>query len=119
MTTKHGHEEIITLNVTPVRKHNIIPGLPWCTFHQVQFDWNWSDITLWSPNCEGQCFHTPQIVAPLLVQLLAENTVPPTQATEGSIRYNLTSITNITIPNGNRTCIPTGIAIQLPERMYG
>jgi len=53
MITRHGHEESITLNVTPVGKHNLILGLPWCTYHGVQFDWQTSDINQWSPECEG------------------------------------------------------------------
>ena len=53
LTTQHGHEETITLNVAPVGKHDIILGLPWCQYHGIQFDWTNHDISQWSPECEG------------------------------------------------------------------
>ena len=56
LTTKHGHEETITLNVAPVGRHNLILGHLWCQYHGVQFDWNNCEINQWSPECEGCCF---------------------------------------------------------------
>jgi len=118
LITKHGHEEVITLDVAPVGKHNLILGLPWCMFHEVQFDWNEQDITQWSPACEGRCFPS-HIVAPLHVQLLSPDAQIPVRATEGAIGYDLSSTIDCTIPPASRQIIPTGVAIQLPENTYG
>jgi len=87
--------EKITLDVTPIGKHELILGIPWCTYHGVQFDWKNCDILTWSPECEGRCLAT---LAPLLVKILEPNVVPPTQATEGSIGYDLHAISHHTIP---------------------
>ena len=115
--TKHGHEEIITLNVAPVGKHNIILGLLWCQFHEVQFDWVNQDIKQWSAECENRCF--PNHLTPLHVQPLCPDAIIPERATAGAIRYNLHSTKTITLPPGTRQTIPTGIAIELPEGSYG
>jgi len=60
MTTKHGHEETITLDVAPIGKHQLLLGLPWCKLHQIQFDWNNEDILSWGPKCEQ---HFPRQVS--------------------------------------------------------
>jgi len=53
LTTAHGHEEKLVLDVAPIRKHDLILGLPWCQYHGIQFDWANQDIIQWSPECEG------------------------------------------------------------------
>jgi len=116
MITRHGHEETITLNVAPVGKHDLILGLPWCTYHGVQFDWQTSDINQWSPECEGRCFAS---LAPLLVKTMTPDAIPPKHATEGAIGYDLHLVTNGTIPPQSRQPVPTGVAIKLPEGTYG
>jgi len=118
LITKHGHEEVITLDVAPIGKHNIILGLPWCTYHEVQFDWNHRDITQWSPSCENRCFPS-HIIAPLLVQLMSPEAQIPKRATEGSIGYDLYATETVTLEPASRAPINTGIAIQLPEGTYG
>ena len=119
LTTKHGHEEVLKLDVAPIGKHNLILGLPWCTYHQVHFDWKQNDIISWSPDCEGRCFHAPRIVAPLLVQLLHNDAVLPTRKTTGAIGYDLTATENVTLLPGTRQCVGTGITIELPSGTYG
>ena len=117
LTTQHGHEETITLNVAPVGRHDIILGLPWCQYHGIQFDWINHDISQWSPECEGRCF--PSNVSMLQVRTLCPDTVLPERATSGAIGYDLRATTVIDIPAGERVCVPTGIAIELPENTYG
>jgi len=95
MITQHSHEESITLDVTPVGKHNLILGLPWCTYHGVQFDWHYLDINQWSPECEGHCFAS---LTPLLVKTLNSEAIPLKRAMKGSIGYDLHLVTDRTIP---------------------
>jgi hypothetical protein len=76
LITSHSHEEIITLDMAPIGKHNVILGLPWCTYHEVQFNWNQHNIIKWSPSCKGQCFYTP-MVTPLFIQLMSEDAISP------------------------------------------
>ena len=118
MTTKHGHQEIIPFNVAPIGKHDLILGLPWCKYHEVQFDWHQNDIIQWSPKCKERCFpsHT---LASLLVKTLCPDSVVPQRATPGSIGYDLTATETITLPPHSRCPVPTGIAIALPEGTYG
>ena len=117
LTTKHGHEETITLNVAPVGRHNLILGLPWCQYHRVQFDWNNRKINQWSPDYEGRCF--PSNVSLLQVRTLCPDVATPQQATPRAIGYDLHTTTKVTIPPATRECVPTGIAIKLPENTYG
>jgi len=118
LITTHGHEEVITLDIAPIGKHNIILGLLWCTYHEVQFDWNHCDIIQWSPSCENRCFQS-HIVAPLLVQLMSPEAQIPKRATEGAIGYDLYTTETVTLPPATCALITTGLAIQLPEGTYG
>ena len=93
LVTKKDHKEKITLDVTPIGKHDLILGLLWCRYHDVQFDWINHDIT-WSPTCQEQCVDK---VAPLLVKTLSDNAKPPTRATPGAIRYDLHATNDIII----------------------
>src|SRR5258708_8318859 len=88
LVTQHGHTENILLDITPIGKHDIILGLPWCTFHGVQFDWKHMDITRWSPNCERRCFPSTDLSS-LSVQLLDPSATPPHHATTTAIGYDL------------------------------
>ena len=117
LVTKHGHKEIITLNIAPIGKHNIILGLPWCQFHEVQFDWVNRDIKQWSSECENRCF--PNHLAPLHIQPLCPDAIVPERATTGAIGYDLHSTKTVTLQPGTHQTIPTGIAIELPEGSYG
>jgi len=95
LTMTNRHTEKITLDVAPIGKHKLILGIPWCTYHGVQFDWQNHDILTWSPKCEGRCFTT---LAPLLVKVLYPDVIPPSQATEGAIGYDLHATGHHTIP---------------------
>ena len=118
MTTRHRHTKTITFNVTPIGKHNIILGLPWCTKHEIQIDWKNHEIVRWSPNCKNQCFGTIASIFPttdLLVRKLVEDAIPPVRATPGSIGYDIHTTNTITIPPKTRTLVGTGIAIATPK----
>ena len=117
LTTRHGHEETIALNVAPVGRHDLLLGLPWCQHHGIQFDWVNRDIAGWSPDCEGRCFHTP--VAPLLIHKKCPDATVPHRATEGAIGYDLHAQHPVTIPPATRALVPTGISIEAPEGTYG
>ena len=100
-----------------VGHHDLILGLPWCQYHSVQFDWVNRNISQWSPECEGRCFHTQ--VAPLHVRRLCPDAIAPRRATEGAVGYDLHAVTLVTIPPAARTLVPTGISIETPDNMYG
>ena len=116
LMTRHGHEEVISLNVAPVGHHDLILGLPWCQYHGVQFDWTNHNINSWSPDCKGRCFHTQ--VAPLLVQKLCPDVVTPHRSSEGAVGYDLHASTPVTIPLKTCTLVPMGISIKTPENTY-
>ena len=118
LITQHRHEEQITLDVAPVRKHDLILGLPWCTLHKVQFDWKNHDIQQWSPNCKNSCFST-HTVALLYVQPLKPEAHIPTKGTPESIGYDLYSTETIVILPSEQQMIGMGIAIQVPISTYG
>ena len=117
LTTRHRHEETISLNVAPVGCHNLILRLPWCQYHGIQFNWANCDISQWSPNCEGCCFHVQ--VAPLHIQKLCPDAITPHHTTVGAIGYDLHASTPVTIPPGTRTLVPTSITIETPKGTYG
>ena len=117
LTTKHGHEEKIILNIAPAGRHEIILGLPWCQYHRIQFDWQNQDISQWSPECEGCCF--PSNVSILQVRTLCPDAVVPQRATPGAIGYYLHATTAVTIPPMTWECVSTGITIELPDNTYG
>ena len=54
----------------------------------------------------------------LQVRTLCPNAIIPERATPGAIGYDLRATTTIEIPVGERACVPTGIAIELPENTY-
>jgi dUTP pyrophosphatase len=117
LTTQHGHEETITLNVALVGRHDIILGLPWCEYHGVQFNWTEKDILAWSLDCKGKCFHTP--VSTLQVKPLCLDAVIPQRSTQDSIGYDLHATEVTTITPSQRAPIGMGISIGLPKGMYG
>jgi dUTP pyrophosphatase len=117
LTTRHGHSELITLDVAPIGQHNLILGLPWLALHRVQLDWRNNNITRWSPSCEDSCFFQPDPT--LLVQKLSPTTQIPTRATPGSVGYDLHATEETVIPLGRRALVGTGIAIKTPAGTYG
>ncbi len=57
----------------------------------------------------------------LKVKLLSDSAVAPKRATPGSAAYDLYAAITIplVLPPGSRFCVPTDIAIQLPDGCYG
>ena len=50
---------------------------------------------------------------------LKTEAILPTRATSGSAGYDLTAVQNDVIEPGSRRLIPIGVAIKLPEGVYG
>ena len=116
LTTMDKHMEKIVLDVAPIGKHDLILGIPWCTYHGIQFDWQNRKILAWSPECKGKCFTTLTL---LLVKVLSPEAVPPVRATEGAIGYDLHTTGHHVIQPQHRQLLPTGIAVKLLENTYG
>lgn len=56
----------------------------------------------------------------LKIKKIKENAIVPTRATEGSAGFDLYACINepITIKRGERTIIPTGIAVEISDKNY-
>jgi len=50
-----SHREIITLDVIPLGKHQVILGLPWLKHHEPTLDWGQLKPTFDSQHCQDQC----------------------------------------------------------------
>lgn len=55
----------------------------------------------------------------LKVQKLSKDAVIPTIAEPGSIGYDLCSTVDFTLPSSQMCSVSTGVAIELPEGVYG
>ena len=86
MTTQHGHEEDITLDVAPIRKHKILLGLPWCCLHQIQFDWEQGDIYKWGPDCDD---HFPKNIHEITLGHTTQKDLPPTMERYAELRKTI------------------------------
>lgn len=53
------------------------------------------------------------------VKKLTNNAILPTRGSSGAVGYDLYSTDNVTIPATHRALVGTGIAILLPEGVYG
>lgn len=53
------------------------------------------------------------------VKKLTNNAILPTRGSDGAVGYDLYSTDNVTIPPTHRALVSTGIAILLPEGVYG
>src|SRR6266853_7050791 len=53
-----GHSEMITFDVAPLGKHNIILGLPWLQHHSPIIQWASRKITFLSDYCKEHCLAT-------------------------------------------------------------
>lgn len=53
------------------------------------------------------------------VKKLTNNAILPTRGSSGAVGYDLYSTDNVTIPPTHRALVSTGIAILLPEGVYG
>src|SRR6266404_3904195 len=51
----NSHREIITLDVAPIGKHQVILGLPWLRTHQPDLNWKKSGIEFKHRYCREQC----------------------------------------------------------------
>jgi hypothetical protein len=54
-----GHSEMLTFNVTPLGKHNIVLGLPWLQQHNLIAQWSSGKLTFASDYCERHCLKVP------------------------------------------------------------
>jgi dUTP pyrophosphatase len=119
-----NHTETITLNVAGIRKHKIILGLPWCSHHNVQFNWKNRTIALWGTECEEKG-HLLTLIAILEMECLRVRPTmdmsppPPVRATLESVGYDLHMATTLEIPPHARALIATGYSIATPEGTYG
>jgi dUTP pyrophosphatase len=53
------------------------------------------------------------------IKKLTNNAILPTRSSVGAVGYDLYSTDNVTIPPTHRALVGTGIAILLPEGVYG
>jgi len=53
------------------------------------------------------------------VKKLTNNAILPTRGSSGAVGYDIYSTDNVTIPPTHRALVGTGIAILLPEGVYG
>lgn len=53
------------------------------------------------------------------VKKLTNNAILPTRGSSGAVGYDLYSTDNVTIPPTHRALVGTGIAVLLPEGVYG
>jgi len=86
MTTQHGHEEDITLDIAPIGKHEILLRLPWCHLHQVQFNWQQGDISHWGPNCEK---NFPKTDHEIMLGHATQKDLPPTAERHAELRKTI------------------------------
>ena len=54
-----SHLEMLTFDVAPLGKHNIILGLPWLQQHNLTIHWSSGKITFVSDYCEEHCLTQP------------------------------------------------------------
>ena len=71
-----GHSEMITFDVAPLGKHNIVLGLPWLQHHDPIMQWSSGKITFTSDHCEQHCLAVPAST------FLSQRPIVPTVALE-------------------------------------
>jgi hypothetical protein len=54
-----GHSEMLTFDVAPLGKHNIVLGLPWLQQHNPIIQWSSGKLTFASDYCERHCLEIP------------------------------------------------------------
>jgi hypothetical protein len=54
-----GHSEMLTFDVAPLGKHNIVLGLPWLQQHDPIVQWSSGKLTFASDYCERHCLEIP------------------------------------------------------------
>jgi len=52
---RNSHREIITLDVAPIGRHQVILGLPWLKAHQPKLDWGGLKLRFKQEHCKEQC----------------------------------------------------------------
>jgi hypothetical protein len=57
--TIRGHSEMLTFDVAPLGKHNIVLGLPWLQQHDPIVQWSSGKLTFASDYCERHCLEIP------------------------------------------------------------
>jgi hypothetical protein len=54
-----GHSEMLTFDVAPLGKHNIVLGLPWLQQHDPIVQWSSGKLTFALDYCERHCLEIP------------------------------------------------------------
>ena len=54
-----NHAETLTFDVAPLRKHNIVLGLPWLQWHNLTIHWRSGKVTFASDYCKEHCLAQP------------------------------------------------------------
>jgi hypothetical protein len=54
-----GHSEMLTFDVAPLGKHNIVLGLLWLQQHNPIVQWSSGKLTFASDYCERHCLEIP------------------------------------------------------------
>jgi hypothetical protein len=57
--TISGHSEMLTFDVAPLGKHNVILGLPWLQQHNPIIQWSNRKLTFALDYCEKHCLEVP------------------------------------------------------------
>jgi len=52
---ENSHREIITLDIAPIGRHQVILGLPWLKAHQPELDWGGLKLRFNQEHCREQC----------------------------------------------------------------
>jgi dUTP pyrophosphatase len=128
-----SHEEGLTLDVAPIRQHQIILGLPWLEAHDPEVTWSMGHIRFGSHYCNENCMPHPNDVFTqrqptvtlntMEIELFATRRAPGAQIpTRGSARaagWDLYSIESAEILPGQCKLVDTGISMEFPSGMYG
>jgi hypothetical protein len=54
-----GHSEMLTFDMVPLGKHNVVLGLPWLQQHDPIIQWSNGKLTFTSDYCERHCLKVP------------------------------------------------------------
>jgi hypothetical protein len=127
------HEERITMDVAPIRSHQIILGLPWLEAHDLDVTWSTGRIRFGSHHCNTNCLphlndvftiSQPTVTLNYLdIEIFATRRVLtaciPTRGSQYAAGWDLYSVESASILPGERKLVDTGISVELPSGVYG